>query len=852
MTQTQSFRSILPHEPIPNEDHGYLHIQGAFCPRRRRKGSDTNEEALDITIQSFWTVHTLENALSQVFREKYAALGLPFAATHVEVLDNAAPFTKARLVFETPLQAFHVFVAIRQRKTTISSLFSSINHPEVFAARPVQATLITQQQLLPETVAWIRSNPPKFRRLVLRPGECETALQEERETTRFVFISNLLENENVYPEFWDEPNCVAQAIRSTFPDVEVFVNHKKLTKYCHLGFRSAEDAQRAIASYQEKRVQWNWTDEKGTNHCVPSGVLFLDYAAITHRSRRRLVRGEGPGEPSRSECTSLTAHVHVPGLVLIPDFVSPEEEAALLAVLDGPHAPWAPAQHTPTDGGIVKRSVQHYGYVFDYRTADVLRDRNTAGSDCPPMPAVNLDDKSLKEFIEDNVREGCGWEVLAGVVEKVRREKFSEQDNRCYSTINQLTVNRYAPGEGIGSHVDTPSAFGDGLISISLGSGIVMEFNNVQEKGIRKQVFLPPRSLLLMSQEARYTWEHMIVSRMTDTYEGEVIRRGTRLSLTLRTALDTNGTPMPNVESHSFPPCWGNPTLSSPLATPDCERNHVHAVYDAIATQWHHTRGKRGVLWPGATQFLQQLPRGSVVADVGCGDGKYFPAIWEAGSYVIGTDISLPLLKTATSAASLSDEGVPESRRVSKSRHHLRNRPAIAVADCMSVPLRTDSCDAAICIAVMHHLSNESRRRRCVEELVRIVKPGGLINIQAWAMTQEEGSRRRFASNDVYVPFNAQPRHLTLNNNTSTSEAESSPDQEESSLVQNVSSTAKVFSKALNADYDEQKGLIVFKRYCHLYRQGELDSIAATISNVEMIESGFESGNFFIILRKTG
>jgi hypothetical protein len=28
-----------------------------------------------------------------------------------------------------------------------------------------------------------------------------------------------------------------------------------------------------------------------------------------------------------------------------------------------------------------------------------------------------------------------------------------------------------------------------------------------------------------------------------------------------------------------------------------------------------------------------------VVADVGCGDGKYFSAIWEYGSYVIGTDI---------------------------------------------------------------------------------------------------------------------------------------------------------------------------------------------------------------------
>ncbi|GAX19375.1 alkylated DNA repair protein alkB homolog 8 [Fistulifera solaris] len=722
MTQTAVFRSILPHEPIPSEDqHGYLYIQGAFCPKQQRRyGGEHQQEEQE---ESYWTVETLQTALSRVFQHNFASFKFPVAAMQVQLLDTVAPFTKVRLIYKTPLQALHALVVIRQRKMTIQHLFQSIDLDEHLGSRPIQATLLTQQPQLPDTMAWTRSSPPKFRRLLLRPGESETLLQEEREATRFVFVSNLLQNE--HDTDWDEPHWVAQAIRSAFAvDVEVFVNYKSLSKYCHLGFRSAEEAQHAIATHQGKQVQWKWADATGTEHLIASGMLFLDYAAITQRSRRRLVRGDGPGEPSRSECTSLTADVQIPGLVLIPDFVSPEEEAVLLAVLDGPHAPWAPAQNTPTDGGTIKRSVQHYGYVFDYRTADVLRDRSDSGADCPPMPAVNPGNKPLEDFLVDNVREGCGWEVVAGVIERVRRTKFIEEDDgeRSYATINQLTVNRYAPGEGIGSHVDTPSAFGDGLISISLGSGIVMEFNCVQEetKGLRKQVFLPPRSLLLMSKEARYSWKHMIVSRMTDTINGEVVRRGTRISLTLRTALDTDGSPMACVESHSFPPCWGNPDLLSPLATPDCERNHVHAVYNAIATQWHHTRGKRGVLWPGATHFLQKLPPGSVVADVGCGDGKYFPAIWEAGSYVIGTDISLPLLETATSAASLSDEGVPESRRVSERRRHLRNRPAIAVADCMSVPLRAGSCDAAICIAVMHHLSNESRRRRCIEELTKV------------------------------------------------------------------------------------------------------------------------------------
>jgi ubiquinone/menaquinone biosynthesis C-methylase UbiE len=278
---------------------------------------------------------------------------------------------------------------------------------------------------------------------------------------------------------------------------------------------------------------------------------------------------------------------------------------------------------------------------------------------------------------------------------------------------------------------------------------------------------------------------------------------------------------------------WGDrqEVVATALQTPETERQHVHAVYDAIATQWHHTRGKRGVLWPGATQFLQQLPRGSVVADIGCGDGKYFPAIWEAGSYVIGTDISLPLLRTCNLGTETA-----ETRLVSSDRQQLRSRPAVAVADCMNLPLRDNSVDAAICIAVMHHLSTLERRIRCLEELKRIVQPGGLINVQAWAMEQDQGSRRKFASTDVFVPFNAQPKYLDK--------------QEQGEAPVTSNSVAEQYAQTYDgAEYDERKGLVVFQRYCHMYRRGELDELAASVTGLEVVESGYETGNHFMILR---
>jgi alkylated DNA repair protein alkB family protein 8 len=241
-----------------------------------------------------------------------------------------------------------------------------------------------------------------------------------------------------------------------------------------------------------------------------------------------------------------------------------------------------------------------------------------------------------------------------------------------------------------------------------------------------------------------------------------------------------------------------------------------------------------------------------MVADVGCGDGKYFPAIWEAGSYVIGTDMSLPLLKTALQAGAQND--VPESRRVSEPRRHLEDRPAMAAADCMSTPLRSNSCDAAICIAVLHHLSTPSRRRRCIEELVRIVRPGGTINIQAWAIEQEEGSKRRFAANDVFVPFNAQPKYLQLNNKLGSvgsgdGKAEGKTEGSQDDGKSESKSMAQVYSNAFNADFDDRKGLVVFKRYCHMYRKGELEELAAEIPGIAVLESGYETGNHFLILK---
>lgn len=97
----------------------------------------------------------------------------------------------------------------------------------------------------------------------------------------------------------------------------------------------------------------------------------------------------------------------------------------------------------------------------------------------------------------------------------------------------------------------------------------------------------------------------------------------------------------------------------------------------------------------------------------GCGNGKYLgvnPQI-----YKLGSDICSELV---TIAASRGHE--------------------VAVCDCLNLPYRSNQFDAAICIAVVHHLSTEERRVAALRELMRIVRPGGEALVYVWAMEQEK------------------------------------------------------------------------------------------------------------------
>lgn len=126
------------------------------------------------------------------------------------------------------------------------------------------------------------------------------------------------------------------------------------------------------------------------------------------------------------------------------------------------------------------------------------------------------------------------------------------------TVLDQLTVNEYPPGVGLSPHIDTHSAFEGMIFSLSLAGPCVMEFrkyptgnwlknyegvsdgevqdcNKTSSNFIRRAIYLPPRSMLLLSGEARYAWHHYIPHHKVDIVKDNTIKRASRrVSFTLR------------------------------------------------------------------------------------------------------------------------------------------------------------------------------------------------------------------------------------------------------------------------------------------------------------------------------
>lgn len=173
----------------------------------------------------------------------------------------------------------------------------------------------------------------------------------------------------------------------------------------------------------------------------------------------------------------------VPGLRMQREFVTPAEEAELIARIDADEM--EPFRFQQWTG---KRLARSYGWHYDFQAGSVSR--------AEPLPAWLL---PLRE----------------------RAAGFAGIDA---ALINQALLLKYVPGAGINWHRDRPVY--EHVLGISLGAPAAMRFRKkLENRWQRVRVPLEPRSLYQLTGEARHEWEHSIAE----------MAHGTRYSITFRT-----------------------------------------------------------------------------------------------------------------------------------------------------------------------------------------------------------------------------------------------------------------------------------------------------------------------------
>ncbi|PWN38363.1 uncharacterized protein FA14DRAFT_26194 [Meira miltonrushii] len=106
----------------------------------------------------------------------------------------------------------------------------------------------------------------------------------------------------------------------------------------------------------------------------------------------------------------------------------------------------------------------------------------------------------------------------------------------------QMILNIYTPGQGIADHIDIPHRFLDGIMILSFGSGISMDFAPTKNKDGEQafSLYLQPGSICILTGKSRWEWTHGIPAQTYDlvhnkqTDQVHRIERSARFSITIR------------------------------------------------------------------------------------------------------------------------------------------------------------------------------------------------------------------------------------------------------------------------------------------------------------------------------
>lgn len=209
----------------------------------------------------------------------------------------------------------------------------------------------------------------------------------------------------------------------------------------------------------------------------------------------------------------------------------------------------------------------------------------------------------------------------------------------------------------------------------------------------------------------------------------------------------------------------------------------------------------------------------------------------------------------------------------------------VLVCDGLHLPYRRCSCDAVLCIAVLHHMGSKGRRIRLLQELAEVLVPSGKGLVTVWATEQEDpdktikkwkkiregeglhqqqqqqqqdqgedeeglqgqGQRRNSGSAAVSGPDYMVPWHLPFHKAAGlVNRQQAAVEQSSNGSVAQTAAAAGVEGVRV----DEAKGAVVLQRYYHLFEQGELEGLVQQVPGLQVVDSFYDRSNWCVMFQK--
>jgi len=172
----------------------------------------------------------------------------------------------------------------------------------------------------------------------------------------------------------------------------------------------------------------------------------------------------------------------------------------------------------------------------------------------------------------------------------------------------------------------------------------------------------------------------------------------------------------------------------------------VKDTYNHIAEEFSDSRG---AAWKDFEHFLPYLhsveSRKTEILDLGCGNGRFLNFLEEKATnfHYTGIDNSKNLIHIAA-------------------QKHPNNN--FLLGDFLEIPAPDEQFNAIVSIAAFHHLPTLELRKKALQEMLRVLKPGGIMILTTWNLWQKKYWRLALnafsqsissdtAFNDFFVPW---------------------------------------------------------------------------------------------------